>query len=57
MGCLDAVLRHQKLKTLVNTKFISKVILFQEALEYRDAINLCYGRQETLELQGRVPNA
>jgi hypothetical protein len=26
-------------------------------LEYKDAINLCYGGQEIQELQGRVPNA
>jgi hypothetical protein len=24
-------------------------------LEYKDAINLCYGGQETQELQGHVP--
>ncbi len=41
----------------MKTKFASKVILFQETLEYQDAINLCYGRQETLELQGHVLNA
>jgi len=47
---LDASLRHQKLKTLLKTRFTNKVILFQETLEYKDAINLCYGRQEILEL-------
>jgi len=31
--------------------------LFQETLEYKDAISLFYGRQENLELQGHVPNA
>jgi len=41
----------------VKTKFANKVILFQETLEYGDAINLCYGRHETLELQGCVPDA
>ncbi len=54
---LDAGLCHRKLKTLVKTKFTSKVILFQETPEYRDAIHLCYGRQETLELQGHVLDA
>jgi hypothetical protein len=49
---LNIGLSHQKLKTLVKTWFISKVILFQETLEYFDAINLCYGRQEIQELQG-----
>jgi len=55
--CIDARFSHQKLKTLVKTKFASKVILFQETLEYQNAINFCYGRQETLELQGCVSNA
>jgi hypothetical protein len=36
-------------------KFTNKLILFQETLEYRDAINLCYGRQDIQELQGCVP--
>jgi hypothetical protein len=43
-ACIDVGLSHQKLKTLVKTKFDSKVIPFQETLEYQDAINLCYGR-------------
>jgi hypothetical protein len=37
--------------------FANKVIMFLKTLEYRDAINLCYGRQEVQKLQGRVPNA
>jgi hypothetical protein len=51
-ACLDVGLCHPKLKTLVKTRFASKVILFQETLEYRDAINLCYGKHETLDLYG-----
>jgi hypothetical protein len=51
-ACLDDGLAHQKLKTLVKIRFASKVILFQETLEYYNAINLCYERQETQELQG-----
>jgi hypothetical protein len=39
-----------KLKTSVNTKFCNKAILFQEIVEYQDAIDLCYGMQKTLEL-------
>ncbi len=53
-ACIDARFNHQKQKTLVKTRFASKVILFQETLEYRNAINLCYGKQEILELQDRV---
>jgi hypothetical protein len=33
-ACLDARVSHQKLKTPMKTRFISKVILFQETLEY-----------------------
>jgi hypothetical protein len=29
----------------------------QETMEYRDAINLCYGKQQIRELQGHVSNA
>jgi hypothetical protein len=41
----------------VKTKFANKVILFQETLEYLNAIIFCFGKQETQELQGCVPNA
>jgi hypothetical protein len=41
----------------MKTKFASKVIFFQEAFEYYDAINLCYWKQETQKLQGHVLNA
>jgi hypothetical protein len=33
------------------------VIPFKKTLEYRNAINLCYGRQEVQELQGCVLDA
>jgi hypothetical protein len=38
----------------MKTMFVNKVIIFQETLEYQNAINLCYGKQETQELQGCV---
>jgi hypothetical protein len=41
----------------MNTRFVSKVIPFKKTLEYHNAINLCYGRQKTQQLQGYVPNA
>jgi hypothetical protein len=40
----DASLHHPKLKTPMKTKFANKILVFQETLEYRDAINMCYGR-------------
>jgi hypothetical protein len=42
--CFDVRFPHWKLKTLVKTKFVSKMILFQETLEYHDASNLCCER-------------
>ena len=52
--CIKAGLHAKKLKTLVKTRFASKVIFFQETLEYADAINICYAAQ-SLKLQARVP--
>jgi hypothetical protein len=43
-ACVDASLHHRKLKTPMKTKFTNKIILFQKTLEYKDAINLCYGK-------------
>jgi hypothetical protein len=33
----------KKLKTQVKTRFASKVIMFEEVLEFKEAILLCYG--------------
>jgi len=41
-------------KTLVKTQFNSKMILFKETLEFKDAINLCYSKQ-TIALQNKIP--
>ncbi len=49
-ACVNVGLSHWKLKTFVKTRFTSKVILFRETLEYWDAINLCYGKQEMQKL-------
>jgi hypothetical protein len=40
---------HKNLKTLMKTNFVNRVILFHESLKYKDAINLSYGKQKTLE--------
>jgi hypothetical protein len=55
--CVDARFSHRKLKTRMKIRFMNKVVLFQKIVGYWDAINLCYGRQETLELQGRILDA
>ncbi|KAG0573230.1 hypothetical protein KC19_VG160100 [Ceratodon purpureus] len=54
-ACIEAGVPSRKLKTPVKTRFASKVVLFQEMLEYADAINICY-RGQSLKLQERVPS-
>ncbi len=53
--CKDVVLWPQKLKTLVKTKFASKVILFKQCLEFKDTINLYYS-QQAITLQSKILN-
>jgi hypothetical protein len=55
--CFDIGLSHRKQKTLMKIWFLNKVIMFQETLEYCDAINLCYGKQEIQKLQSHVLDA
>ena len=40
-ACEEVGLPNRRLKTLVKTRFASKVVLFQETVEYASAINLC----------------
>jgi len=51
----EVSLRAQKLKSLVKNCFASKVVLFQETLEYYATINICY-HQQTYGLQTWVPS-
>jgi len=37
-------LQHQNLKLQMNTKFNNKVLMFEEALKFENAIILCYGQ-------------
>jgi hypothetical protein len=46
----------RKLKTSLKTRFFFQVILFQETLEFKHTIALCYGRLQSLALQGHVQN-
>jgi hypothetical protein len=41
-ACKEIGLKPQKFKTLIKIRFTSKVVFFQETLEYVVAINLCY---------------
>jgi hypothetical protein len=38
----------------MKTRFAFQVILFQETLEFKHITALCYGRQQSLALQGHV---
>jgi hypothetical protein len=41
--CIIARLSVRMFKTLVKTQFASRVILFQDTLEYQNVISICYG--------------
>ncbi len=35
--------------------FVSKIIIFQEALHFKNVINFCYNKQNDIKINGRVP--
>jgi len=43
-SCIECEMPLGKLKTPVKTKFASKVIMFEETLEFKETIITCYGR-------------
>jgi hypothetical protein len=47
-ACFKNGMRHWKLKTPMKTRFTSKVIIFEKALEFKNAIIFCYGRQKSI---------
>jgi hypothetical protein len=49
------VAQHWKLKTLVKTRFVSKMSMFEKALDFKKAIVLCYGLSSTMFLQQKIP--
>jgi len=44
-ACHEASMKHKKFKTSMKTHFASKVIIFQETLEYVNVINIYYTQQ------------
>jgi len=48
--CIECGLLPQKMKTLIKTRFTSKVIMFEKTLEFKQVIITCYGRQKTIAL-------
>ncbi len=45
-ACMDSRLRPWKLKTPIKTRFVSKVIIFEETLEFKAAILLYFGKKK-----------
>jgi hypothetical protein len=43
---MDNGLWLHKLKTPIKTRFVSKVIMLEETLEFKAIILLCYGKQK-----------
>ncbi len=43
--CREVNLHPRKLRNFVKTRFASKVVFYQETLEYTDTITICYSRQ------------
>lgn len=35
--------------------FVSKIIIFQEALQLKNVISFCYNKQNVIKINGRVP--
>ncbi len=54
---IESGMWHWKLKTLVKIRFVNKVIMVEETLEFKQTILLCYGRQKTLMLQQKILEA
>jgi hypothetical protein len=54
-NCIESGMWHWKLKTLMKIRFVSKVIMVEKTLEFKQIVLLCYGKQKTLTLQQRIP--
>jgi hypothetical protein len=49
-ACELAKVLSKKVKTIVNTRFALKVVLFQKTIEFKHVIALCYRSQQSLGL-------
>ncbi len=56
-ACIKCGLPFQKFKTLIKTKFASKVIMFDKTLEFKQIIITYYERKNIVVLQQKVPKA
>lgn len=48
-ACIESKKTTLEIETHVKTRFVSKVIMFEETLKFKQVM-LCYGRQKTLNL-------
>ncbi len=49
-ACIECGMPPRKLKTVIKTKFASKVIMFEKTLKFKRTIITCYGRQKIVTL-------
>jgi len=35
--------------------FVSKIIIFQEALQFKNSISFCYNKKNVIKINGKVP--
>jgi hypothetical protein len=52
--CIIVGLHIRMFKILMNTKFVSYVILFQNKFQYQNVIPICYGWLQVLQLFSRI---
>ncbi len=50
-------MQHIKIKDPCETRFSNKVIMFEESFRFKYAIILCYGKQNFIAFQQRIPKA
>lgn len=54
---IERGMQPQKINTFVKIIFSSKIIMFEETLEFKQSIIICYGKQNIATLQPRVQKA
>jgi hypothetical protein len=50
-ACVESGLLPHKLKTPIKTRFASNIIMFEECIEVKKTIIICYDRKKTMTLQ------
>ncbi len=55
--CVDDMPQPWELKNPIKMSFASKVIMFQECLDFKKSIILCYGKLKIVMLQQQILKA